>query len=183
MKNTNKAELRLTGLVDKESCAMLTDAGIGEFPSLDIEEEDNSVAFSGLRGSDPGPQVPEPGKPAEIKETKLVKKAIEDVAIELMVDKDVMLEATDFSNGLCVMIGRASSTITKLAAMGLGSDVSARIKSHCTSCENHYRNIKKLVQAEDCAHASYVTQLHRFSDNGVSDEAYWIGQTMISIMY
>ena len=130
---------------------MLTDPEVGEFPRLEIENDDVSTPRCNLRGAEvgaPSPNTP-PKKPEE-KEAKLPKKAVEEMAIELMVDKDVLVEATDFSNGLCIMIGKASSTITKLPATGLGNDVSARIKSHCTSCETHYRNIKKLAQAEDC---------------------------------
>ncbi len=36
--------------------------------------------------------------------------------------KDPILDAIDFSNQLCVQLGRGTACVTKLTAMGMGSD-------------------------------------------------------------
>ena len=62
--------------------------------------------------------------------------------------QDCLAEATDFANSLCVLLGKSSSMVTKLQALGVGSDVVGKIGVASQGVEKNYSAIKKLTKAE-----------------------------------
>ena len=62
--------------------------------------------------------------------------------------KNTIEEATTFANGLCQMLGKGSAMMTQLAALGMGSDVSLKIKTGMEQLEKHYMAINKLTKED-----------------------------------
>jgi hypothetical protein len=63
--------------------------------------------------------------------------------------KDAVGDATEFANQLCALLGKGTSALTKLSALGMGSDVATKITYSMKSLENHYKAIKKLTLDEE----------------------------------
>jgi len=62
--------------------------------------------------------------------------------------KDPIAEATDYANQLSAQLGKGHAVITRLKALGMGSDISDKIKAACDSLEQRYLSIKQLTKSD-----------------------------------
>ena len=147
-KEGTRGILKLTADVDKDAAtSLMTDTG--RFNGTHLKASGGSAPAAEV---EPPTGTKRPKKEVDLEnpaQAKVQKKEGGPEALLPEAMKDAVCEATEFANQLCALLGKGTSALTKLSALGMGSDVATKITSSMQSLELHYKQIKKLTQEEE----------------------------------